>query len=236
MFRDLFSSLDYYGGHDLDWMVWLASPIAAVVLLHYSTYWVFANSYQAVVNKLAYGVSRKLNRDSETRVLLSLSGAVMFYISLGLRIGLLRFMGMMPYSFNLLRHVGVCLSISVPLWGVAVLSRLLLRVVQFVGKLVVSGRDWRQGALSVNLEGLRVGLRPFTLGLRLCLNITAGQLLLGFISGLYLNFLFPIYGVGGLVWCAFELVFRLVEFGVLAYQVALILYLSGIYWEEHTLA
>jgi len=235
IFGDLFSSLDFYGRHPLDFMVWFLGFFPGLLVVYSRRYWILGGKNEEIVNLIGEGLEKEFNYNNLSSVIGRFRGIVFFYTSLCIRLFGLRFIGFMPYRFNSLSHLRTCLRISIPLWISMVISSLRLGGWQFFRKLVTRGRDAAQSGLSSNLELFRRILRPWTLGLRLCLNITAGQLLLGFATDFYYSLIISYEGYVAFLRSLLAFVLMVLEGVVLSYQCLLLLYLSRIYWDDHCL-
>lgn len=95
-----------------------------------------------------------------------------------LRILILNILGLTPYVYTITRQIIFTLSIALPLWLSIVVYNIRQNFNHFVSHLVPLSTPMALSHFITIIESIRLIIRPITLSVRLCANITAGHILI----------------------------------------------------------
>lgn len=141
--------------------------------------------------------------------------------------------GIIPYSFRISTHLLFTLSLGLPLWLSIILSRIIYRKKQFIGKLLPDGApDWLNPFL-VLIETVRISVRPLTLSFRLGANIRAGHIVLSLL-GNYLAIALTLSLTNTLILIIISIAYILFEFAICLIQAYIFCLLLSLYTDDHT--
>lgn len=129
-------------------------------------------------------LSASINKPNKNRKVLILCSC--FYIIL-----ILNLIGLIPYVYTLTSQILFTLSLALPIWGAIVLYNLRQNFNNFINHLVPLSTPIALSHFITIIESIRLIIRPITLSVRLCANITAGHILIALSrkSILILNFI-----------------------------------------------
>ena len=137
-----------------------------------------------IINYIFSELSASTNKPNKNRKVLILYSC--FYIIL-----ILNLIGLIPYVYTLTSQILFTLSFALPMWGAIVLYNLRQNFNNFISHLVPLSTPIALSHFITIIESIRLIIRPITLSVRLCANITAGHILIALSrkSILILNFI-----------------------------------------------
>lgn len=133
--------------------------------------WILLNIKKYIFSELGARIANKSKQDKLS---------ILFTIFL--LILLLNLIGIMPYVFTLTRQMFTTLSIALPLWLAILLFRIFQNTTHFIRHLVPLSTPMALSHFITLIESISLLIRPITLSVRLCANITAGHILMALIS------------------------------------------------------
>jgi len=177
MITDLFTVFDYgYYLRDLRYRVfiWLASIIGLISVLSCCGYWIADNDLEIFVWMVTNGFKNKMREAGYP----SDTGAVSLFSSVFIYIFYIMLIGLFPFVYTIAAHYFFSFSIALTLWLALVFQRIYNRIQGFLAGFVPTADNVAEGFILRFFEIIRYVVRPFTLGLRLFLNIFTGQIIL----------------------------------------------------------
>jgi len=94
---------------------------------------------------------------------------------------ILNLRSLIPYVYTLTRQIMFTLSLALPAWLAIVLFRIFKNTTHFISHLVPLSTPIALSHFMTIIESIRLLIRPITLSVRLCANITAGHILIALI-------------------------------------------------------
>lgn len=174
----------------------VVSLVLSTCLLSFNTFGVFVKILQGFLRSLFSGFSLQKTA----------------FFSVFCFILVANLLGLLPFGFCLRRQVWFRVWLALCFFFVCVSIMFLRGLVFFVGHFVPSGAPLFLGLFLFFIEVVSMFIRPLTLTLRLCANMTAGHVLLGLLSGLTSSllltksyFLFSLFLALGVGFFFFEL-------------------------------
>ena len=95
--------------------------------------------------------------------------------------------GILPYIFSISSHIIVTLLLSLPIWLILILRRLICTPKKTIGHLLPDRAPLWLNLFLVIIETIRIIVRPITLRFRLAANITAGHIVLSLITSFLIS-------------------------------------------------
>lgn len=140
---------------------------------------IFSNLQIYLFSELAAAITNK-NRQIPTIILFST-----FILIL-----LLNLIGLIPYVYTLTSQIMLTLSLALPLWLSIILFNIIANTSHFLSHLVPLSTPLILSQFMTIIETISQIIRPITLSVRLCANITAGHILIALTRNaiLILNF------------------------------------------------
>jgi len=114
---------------------------------------------------------RNLNNTKKTLILFSI-----FFVILTINIA-----GLIPYVFTITRQMLFTLRISLPIWLAFILFSATYNTNHFISHIVPLSTPLPLSQFIVLIETISLVIRPITLSVRLCANITAGHILIALV-------------------------------------------------------
>lgn len=115
-----------------------------------------------------------LSNNNKTPILVTLFSIFILILILNLR-------RLIPYVYTLTRQIIFTLSLALPAWLAIVLFRIFKNTTHFISHLVPLSTPIALSHFITIIESIRLLIRPITLSVRLCANITAGHILIALI-------------------------------------------------------
>ena len=232
MITDIFSSFDPYISHIYSGysplLFWIITSTS--IILIYSTLWVS----QTPVQKIITMASIIMFEQTKRRFGYNLKGYALIITPLFVILISINIIGLLPYAFRYSRHLVFTLTIGLPLWLALILSRFIYRPTSFAASLLPSGApDWLNPFL-VQIETIRISVRPITLSFRLAANIRAGHIVLALI-GIYTATALFISSKTFLILISIQIGYLLFEAGICVIQAYIFCLLLTLYSNDHTI-
>lgn len=177
MITDLFTVFDYgYYLRDLRYRVfiWLASIIGLIRVLRCCGYWIADNDLEIFVWIVTNGFKNKMREAGYP----SDTGAVSLFSRVFIYIFYIILIGLFPFVYTIAAHYFFSFSIALTLWLALVFQGMYNRIQGWLAGFVPTADNVAEGFILRFFEIIRYVVRPFTLGLRLFLNIFTGQIIL----------------------------------------------------------
>ncbi len=153
-----------------------------------------------------------------------------------LRLILINFIGLIPYTFSLSRHLIITLSLGLPLWISLVMSSFSYNTQYAAAGLLPGGAPNWLNPFLVLIETTRILARPITLSFRLAANITAGHVVLGLLgSYIIFSLVSNTLSLPSAVILITQVGYIIFELGIGLIQAYIFCLLLTLYSDEHSL-
>lgn len=163
----------------------------------------------------------------------NLQGYISLLISLFVILIISNLSGLIPYFFSTTAHLVCTLSISIPIWLVAIISAFYRSPAAWSAHYVRFQSAIGLGWVLAGLELLRVLIRPITLSVRITANLSAGHIIIGLIGCLLSA---GILRIGVFSWslvALFQILYFMFEIVIIMVQSYVITILLALYCNEH---
>lgn len=113
---------------------------------------------------------------------------VIILFSVFIFILLINLTGLIPYVYTLTSQIMITLSLALPLWGAIIIFNIFVNTSHFLSHLVPLSTPLILSQFITIIESISQIIRPITLSVRLCANMTAGHILIALTSNTILIF------------------------------------------------
>jgi len=178
MLFDIFSSFDDRNGvtRILFIIIWITALSTTLL----TNMWTHPKSTQLnAILTLPMRVANDLTRRTEGK---NLGGSVNIFRSLFIILIRLNLIGLIPYVFRLTRHLAINISLSLPIWGIVILSSITYDIKSFLAHFQPIGSPALLNPFLCVIELVRTCVRPLTLAVRLTANLRTGHILIGLLG------------------------------------------------------
>lgn len=228
MIIDIFASFDphNYLGISPSLLIWV-TPLIFVYIIP-SSVWV--NSTPRFF--LTSTIFRTINNQVNTTSAKNLKSTHLITTALFIRIIIVNFYGLIPYSFSTTTHLSFTLVLALPLWLGIIISSVAKSPYNTVATLLPGGAPTWLNPFLVIIETIRMRVRPLTLAFRLAANIRAGHIVLTLI-GIYLSSALFNRLIGAVSLSLFAAFYTAFEIGICLVQAFIFCLLITLYSNDH---
>ena len=143
-------------------------PLFSIYFIQKNRLVLFWNVSKKIILSELESSTNNINIKIKTRALFSLFILILLFNMIGL----------LPYTFTRTRQIIITLRISLPFWLSFVLFSIIYNTKRFLRHLVPLSSPLILSQFIVIIESISQIIRPITLAVRLCANITAGHILI----------------------------------------------------------